>query len=79
MSRRDRCGKSVHQDRGTELVGMRKMVDSYIHEYKPPGELEAVISGAISLHDRLVDEEKKSAANSQTPDDDGWITVTKHG
>lgn len=69
----------VYQDRGTELVGMRKMVNSYVQRYEPREKLEAVLSDAIALYDRAQEEEKKTAEKLQTPDDDGWITVTRHG
>ncbi|XP_003737692.1 ribosomal RNA-processing protein 7 homolog A [Galendromus occidentalis] len=70
---------AVYQDRGTELVGMRKMVESYIKKFEPRSKLEATISEAIAQYDRAQEEEKKAAEKLHAPDDDGWITVTRHG
>lgn len=54
-------------------------MNSYIRKYKPRSEIEASISEAIARHDRALEEEKRSAELLQMPDEDGWITVTKHG
>ena len=70
---------SVYQDRGTESVGMRKMVNSYIRLYKPKEILETAVSDALASYGRALEQEKKVAEKLQRPDEDGWIIVTKHG
>ncbi|OQR68217.1 ribosomal RNA-processing protein 7A-like [Tropilaelaps mercedesae] len=78
MTRRGRGEVIISQDRGTEMVGLRRWLDAYTRRWVPLHELEERVTHAIKQHEQLLEEERRKAKQLEKPDDDGWITVTKH-
>ncbi|XP_022699085.1 ribosomal RNA-processing protein 7 homolog A-like [Varroa jacobsoni] len=78
MTRRGRGETVISKDRGTEMVGLRRWTDEYARRYVPPHELEETVAHAIAEYKQRLEDEKRKAKALEEPDEDGWVTVTKH-
>lgn len=62
------------------VTGVRKWVSEYKNNLLSENELQEAIDTFMENHDKTVEEDRQREADQAgVPDEDGWITVTKHG
>ncbi|GLV33958.1 uncharacterized protein CBL_11159 [Carabus blaptoides fortunei] len=61
------------------ICGIEKWVSEYNQSIPDPKVLQNEINQFMSAHDKQTEEQKKQEQMAGEEDEDGWITVTKHG